>query len=78
MRPEVVGQSFDNEVGHVWAHLQGEPNFTFKSMISLKKLEFIDPSSRIQDFAHHSIVAYHFPSTSVKITLNQEKWSIHT
>jgi len=39
---EVVGQLFDNEVGHVCAHLQGEQHFTPKSLIYIDKLGFFD------------------------------------
>jgi hypothetical protein len=37
MGTEVVGQPFNNEVGHVCAHLQGEQNFTPKSLIYIGK-----------------------------------------
>ena len=37
IRAEVVGQFFDNEVGHVEAHLQGELYMTAKCLISMGK-----------------------------------------
>jgi hypothetical protein len=37
MGTEVVGQPFNNEVGHVCAHLQGEQHFTPKSLIYIGK-----------------------------------------
>ena len=33
MRTQIVGQFFDNEVGHACVHLQGEQYFTPKSLI---------------------------------------------
>jgi hypothetical protein len=41
VRTEVVGQLFDNEVGHDVAHLQGEQHFTPKSLIYKDKSTFI-------------------------------------
>jgi len=34
---EVVGQLFNNEVGHVWVHLRGESYMQANSLISTKK-----------------------------------------
>ena len=32
---EIVGQLFNNKVGHVWAHLQGEQYMQAKPLISI-------------------------------------------
>lgn len=45
---EVVGQFFDNEVGHVAAHLQGELQVRAKSLISMGNPGLFDAKSRIQ------------------------------
>ena len=41
VRTKVVGQLFDYEFGHVGVHLQGEHDFTLKSLIYKDKLAFI-------------------------------------
>jgi hypothetical protein len=41
VRTEVVGQLFDDKVGHDVAHLQGEQHFTPKSLIYKGKSTFI-------------------------------------
>ena len=42
MGAEVVGQLFDYEVGHVWAHLQGEKYMRAKLLISIGKSAYFD------------------------------------
>jgi hypothetical protein len=48
MGTEVVGQFFDNEVGHGKSHLLGECHFTSKSLIYNDKYDFLTAKSRIQ------------------------------
>ena len=50
METEVVRQSFDNEAGHVWSHLQGEMDMEAKSLISTGKSRKIAMKSRIQGY----------------------------
>jgi hypothetical protein len=42
MGAEVIGQFFDNKVGHVSAHLRGEQHTAAKSMISIRKSTYLD------------------------------------
>jgi hypothetical protein len=42
MRAEVVGQFFDQKVGHVVAHLLGEQYMRAKSLISMGKSTYFD------------------------------------
>ena len=42
MGAEVVGQFFNNKVGHVRAHLLGEQYMRVKSLISIGKLTYFD------------------------------------
>ena len=46
---EVVGQLFNNEVGHIRSNLQGEQHFKPKSLIYINKTGFITTKSRIQE-----------------------------
>ena len=39
---EIVGQLFNNEVGHVWVHLRGESYMRTKSLISMRKSTYFD------------------------------------
>ncbi|MDO9400080.1 MAG: hypothetical protein Q7T46_01220 [Polaromonas sp.] len=48
LRKKVVGQLFDNEVGHVRIHLQGEHHFTSNSLSYNDKFGFFTTRSRIQ------------------------------
>jgi hypothetical protein len=49
VRAEVVGELFDNEVGHDRIHLLGEQHFTPKPLICINKSAFFAMKSRIQD-----------------------------
>jgi len=49
MRADVVGQFFDNKVGHVRAHLLGEQYMTTKSLISIGKQYILTVKLRMQE-----------------------------
>jgi hypothetical protein len=42
MGAEVVGQFFDNKIGHVGAHLLGEQYMRTNSLISMEKSTYFD------------------------------------
>ncbi|MFZ2662462.1 MAG: hypothetical protein WAX63_11185, partial [Rhodoferax sp.] len=50
VRTKVVGELFDNEVGHDLVHLLGEQHFTSKPLIYMNKSYFFAMKSRIQVF----------------------------
>jgi hypothetical protein len=72
---EVVRQLFDNKVGHVLAHLQGEGHFTPKSLIYMDELDFLTANSRIQveDKGAH----YLFTGKDKQPTLQADIASLH-
>jgi len=56
---KVVGQLFDNEIGHVRAHLQGEPHLKPKPLIYKDYSDFSTMKSRIQGHVKpHAQYAY--------------------
>jgi hypothetical protein len=62
---QVVGQLFDNKVGHVGVHLQGESHMTPKSLISMGNQLILTMGSRIQAIIRTGCITEFRPSFTV-------------